>query len=70
MATMDAPGHRNCHLPVVTPGMFGGFVIARLAIGSWLLLLAALGWSLYVESRRFTPALPPRLATSLGRPTT
>ena len=42
---------------VVTPGMFGGFVIARLAIGSWLLLLAALGWSLYVESRRFTPAL-------------
>jgi hypothetical protein len=28
---------------VVTPGMFGGFVIARVAIGSWLLLLAALG---------------------------
>jgi hypothetical protein len=55
---------------VVTPGMFGGFVIARLAIGSWLLLLAALGWSLYVESRRFTPPLPPRLATSLGRATT
>ena len=54
---------------VVTPGMFGGFVIARLAIGSWLLLLAALGWSLYVESRRFTPPLPPRLATSLGRAT-
>ena len=55
---------------VVTPGMFGGFVIARLAIGSWLLLLAALGWTLYVESRRFTPAPLPRLATPLGRPTT
>jgi hypothetical protein len=55
---------------VVTPGTFRGFVIARLAIGSWLLLLAALGWSLYVESRRFTPAPLPRLATSLGRPTT
>jgi hypothetical protein len=55
---------------VVTPGMFGGFVIARLAIGSWLLLLAALGWSLYVESRRFTPPLTPQLATPLGRPTT
>jgi hypothetical protein len=57
-------------LVVVTPGTFRGFVIARLAIGSWLLLLAALGWSLYVESRRFTPAPLPRLATSLGRPTT
>jgi hypothetical protein len=55
---------------VVTPGMFGGFVIARLAIGSWLLLLAALGWSLYLESRRFTPAPLPRLATPLGGPTT
>jgi len=31
---------------VVIPGMFGGFVIARLAIGAWLLLFAALGWSL------------------------
>jgi hypothetical protein len=55
---------------VVTPGMFGGFVIARLAIGSWLLLLAALGWSLYIESRRFTTTPLPRLAPSLGRPTT
>jgi hypothetical protein len=55
---------------VVTPGMFGGFVIARVAIGSWLLLLAALGWSLYVESRRFTTAPLPRLATPLGWPTT
>jgi hypothetical protein len=55
---------------VVTPGMFGGFVMARLAIGSWLLLLAALGWCLYVESRRSRPAPLPRLARSLGRPTT
>jgi hypothetical protein len=55
---------------VVTPGMFGGFVIARLAIGSWLLLFAALGWSLYVESRRFIPSSLPRFATPLGRPTT
>jgi hypothetical protein len=55
---------------IVMPGMFGGFVIARLAIGSWLLLLAALGWSLYVESRRFTPAPLPGLATPRGGPTT
>ncbi len=41
---------------VVTPGMFGGFVIARLAIGFWMLLFGALGWALYVESRR--SALP------------
>jgi hypothetical protein len=32
---------------VVTPGMFGAFVVARLAIGFWFLLLAALGWSMY-----------------------
>ena len=55
---------------VVTPGMFGGFVLALLAIGSWLLLLVALGWSLYVESRRLTTAPLPQLAISLGRPTT
>lgn len=36
---------------VVTPGMFGGFVIGRLAIGFWMLMFAALGWSLYVTSR-------------------
>jgi hypothetical protein len=53
---------------VVTPGMFGGFVVARLAIGFWLLLFAALGWSLYVESQRFIPAPPPRLATPLAGP--
>jgi hypothetical protein len=55
---------------VVTPGMFGGFVIARLAIGSWLVLLAALGGSLYLEARRFIPPSPPRLATPLSRPAT
>lgn len=42
---------------IVTPGMFGGFVIARLAIGFWMLLFAALGWSLHLHSRRFAPAL-------------
>ncbi len=41
---------------VVTPGMFGGFVVARLAIGFWMLLFAALGWSVYVESRSEVPA--------------
>jgi hypothetical protein len=55
---------------VVNPGMFGGFVMARLAIGSWLLLLAALGWSLYAESRRLARAAPPELlAAPLGGPT-
>ena len=34
----------------LTPGMFGGFVIARLAIGTWMLLFAALGWALHVEA--------------------
>ena len=38
-----------CVFVVVTPGMFGGFVVARLAIGSWFLLFAALGWSLYQQ---------------------
>ena len=35
---------------MLTPGMFGGFVIARLVIGAWMLMFAALGWSLYAES--------------------
>jgi hypothetical protein len=35
---------------VLTPGMFGGFVVARLAIGFWMLTFAALGWSLYSEA--------------------
>jgi hypothetical protein len=37
---------------MLTPGMFGGFVVARLAIGAWMLMFAALGWALFVESRR------------------
>ncbi len=41
---------------VVTPGIFSGFIVARLAIGFWMLLFAALGWSVYVESRRDLPA--------------
>jgi hypothetical protein len=55
---------------VVMPGMFGGFVVARLAICSWLLLFAALGWSLHVEARQFIPSSPRLLAAPLGRPTT
>jgi hypothetical protein len=51
---------------VVTPGMFSGFAIARLAIGSWLLLLAALGWSLYIESRRLIPSSRPTAALPLA----
>jgi len=36
---------------MLTPGMFGGFVVARLVIGTWMLMFAALGWSLYTESK-------------------
>lgn len=36
---------------MLTPGMFGGFVVARLAIGTWMLMFAGLGWSLYAESK-------------------
>jgi hypothetical protein len=35
----------------LTPGMFGGYVVARLAIGFWLLLFGALGQALRAESR-------------------
>lgn len=49
---------------VLTPGMFGGFVTARLAIGTWMLLFAALGWSVYVGARgRVTDRVEPALAT-------
>ena len=41
---------------MLTPGMFGGFVIARLVIGTWMLMFGALGWSLYVESRATAPS--------------
>lgn len=30
----------------LTPAVFGPFVVARLAIGGWMLLFAALGWTL------------------------
>ena len=46
---------------VLTPGIFGPFVIARLAIGFWMLMFAALGWSLYAESRQL-PVAGPRSA--------
>lgn len=51
---------------VVTPGMFGGFVMARLAIGSWMLLFAAFGWSLHAESRRSSPVPQPPVAAPVG----
>ncbi len=36
---------------MLTPGMFGGFVTARLVIGAWMLMFGALGWSVYAEAR-------------------
>lgn len=42
---------------VVTPSTFSGFVLGRLAIALWMLLFAALGWSLHAESRRGSPTL-------------
>lgn len=45
---------------IVMPGTFSGFVLGRLSIAFWMLLFAALGWSLHVESRRSLPdQLPP-----------
>lgn len=41
---------------VLTPGMFGGFVLARLAIGVWMLTFAAVGWSMRAEARPETAA--------------
>ena len=35
---------------VLTPGIFAGFVAARLAIGSWMVLFGLLGWALRAES--------------------
>jgi hypothetical protein len=40
---------------MLTPGLFGGFVIARVVIGTWMLMFAALGWSLYAEARALRP---------------
>lgn len=40
------------HFFLVTPALFsGGYVVARLAIGSWMALFAALGWGLVVEAQ-------------------
>lgn len=35
----------------MTPAIFGPFVVARLAIGCWMLLFAALGWALLRPDR-------------------
>ncbi|HEY5855373.1 MAG TPA: hypothetical protein VIW24_15325 [Aldersonia sp.] len=43
---------------VVTPGLFAGFVAARLVIGFWMVQFAALGWSLHAETA--THELPSR----------
>jgi hypothetical protein len=41
------------HFVVVTPAIFSnGYVIARLAIASWMALFAALGWGLRIEGHR------------------
>lgn len=34
---------------VLTPGLFAGFVVARIVIALWMLLFALLGWSLRAE---------------------
>lgn len=47
---------------VVTPAMFGGFVTARLGIGFFMLLFAALGAALLVHARRAATA-PARTST-------
>jgi hypothetical protein len=36
---------------VVTPGLFLGFEAARVAIGIWMLMFAALSWSTWIEHR-------------------
>jgi hypothetical protein len=41
----------------LTPGMFGGFVIARLAIGFWIVMFGVLGQALRAEARRVQAAL-------------
>ena len=41
------------HFVLVTPAIFSnGWVLARLAIGTWMLLLGALGFGLLIESRK------------------
>jgi len=47
----------------LTPALFGPFVVARLAIGVWMLLFAALGWALLHpathDARSFAAATRP-----------
>ena len=50
---------------ILTPGMFGGFVAARLVIGFWMLLFGALGWAMYVEARGVVTTQPSQ-AVSVG----
>jgi hypothetical protein len=44
---------------ILTPGLLGGFVLARLAIGTWMLLFGLLGLALFSEARRAASAVPP-----------
>jgi len=47
------------HFVLVTPAIFSnGYVIARLAIGTWMALFAALGWGLMAEHRLRHEPLP------------
>lgn len=47
---------------IVLPGVFGPFLAGRVALGVWMLLLAALGQALYTEARH--PGLAPAPATA------
>jgi hypothetical protein len=49
---------------VLTPGMFGGFAAARLAIGFWMLTFAALGGSMFSEARRTPVRAQPSVAAT------
>jgi hypothetical protein len=46
---------------MLTPGLFGGFVLARVVIGTWMLMFAALGWSLYDQHRAGRKSAGPRV---------
>jgi len=50
---------------VLTPGLFGGFVAARIVIGSWMLLFALLGWSLRAENGAPAASESARLLSTL-----
>ena len=36
---------------IVIPGILGPFLVARLALTVWMLMFAALGWTLYTRAR-------------------